>query len=775
MQIHAGLKRRIALVACGLVSPLTWGQTRAAVLPTSRWLVDVARDEALARRADPPMASDVRQLAALLKAAGRIDPMLPDPPRWLYELYSVAGDVTQAEAALREFVRLDTDNLAALQNWLALGDVGAANLEDRRSTLLKLLEADPKPVVPIAAAIHAHAAQIDFQRLDRDRARMQLDRALALDAHQPLALMLRLDSLEPGARPVPRLKAALDVLRVNPLHVEAAWRAAEVLDAAGLSEHASRFFQHAVDVHRRSTGDGDVPPDALLTLALSCVRRDDLAGAIEHVQRAIAAEPEHFDARMFLHWLLEKAGRGEDALALRRKMAEGLSRVAEGDPAERVAQAAWFYCTIDVQPERALRLAQAAAKALPAEPFAIRTLGWALALNRRYEQAQQTLLRVSAVDPFAAYQLARLMLDGDNESGARKLLETLQNPPTAGPAFDLLASLGITLPAASTKARQAELLEVLDDFDRSTLEYLADPARFVSAELSVENSAPGSAEPWWIVLKLSNRSSTPLALGPGGALDPVLMLSFKMSGDRDRVMDNLLTIRFERESLLNPGQTITFRQTIDLGPLRRASRASPQQLQRVTMDALLDPQRAADGSWGPSAGGQRLGAVYFNRLPAKVDPDTVRDLIKSAADGELLERLAAIETCAQLLGERQRRDTGRLSYEPEYVPAARLAAALLAALEADDWQVRTRALEAATLIGFDRQMLAAVKHNLKHEHWLVRLMAARLLGEREGAPFAATAEALARDDPDELVRDYAAGITARLRRPPTSQTANPPP
>lgn len=771
MQLRVSLKRFIVLAACAAASAPASGQAREPALPTARWLVDVARDEALSRRAEPPLPTDVRQLAALLKAAARVDPTLPDPHRWLYELYSVAGDMGQAVAALREVVRLEPDNLAAFQTWLALGDVEATNLEQRRTTLLKLLEADPKPIPSIAAAIHAHAARIDFQRMDRDRARMQLDRALALDAHQPLAAMLRLDSLEPDARPALRLKAALAVLRVNPLHVESAWRAAEVLDAAGLSEHSARFFQHAVDVHRRSSNEGDVPPDALLTLALSCVRRDDLAGAIGQVERAIAAEPDHFDARVFLHWLLEKAGRGDDARALRGRMSEALARVSDADPAERVAQAAWYFCTIEVQPERALQLAQAAAKALPSEPFAVRSLGWALALNRRYEQAQATLLRVSSVDPFAAYQLARLMLDSDNEAGARKLLETLQNPPTAGPAFDLLASLGITMPAASTKARQAELLEVLDDFDRSVLEYAADPARFVTAELSIENAAPVSAEPWWIALKLTNRSTGPLALGPGGALDAVLMLSFKMSGDRERVMENLLTIRFERDSVLNPGQTATFRQTIDLGPLRRASRSAPQQLQRVTMDALLDPQRGGDGSWGPSAGGQRLGTVYFNRVPAKVDPDSIRDLIKTAAEGELLARFAALETCAQLLGERQRRDAGRLGYDPEYVPSARLAAVLLGALESDDWQVRARALDAATLIGFDRQMLAAVKRNLKHEHWLVRLMAARLLGEREGAPFASAAEGLARDDADELVRDYAAGIAARLQRPPSSQPA----
>ncbi|HQL55566.1 MAG TPA: hypothetical protein PLQ87_12730, partial [Phycisphaerae bacterium] len=72
----------------------------------------------------------------------------------------------------------------------------------------------------------------------------------------------------------------------------------------------------------------------------------------------------------------------------------------------------------------------------------------------------------------------------------------------------------------------------------------------------------------------------------------------------------------------------------------------------------------------------------------------------------------------------------------------------------------------------DREFTAAVESCLAHEHWLVRLMAVRVLA-RQGREFAARAESLARDDADELVRALAASYVEgwRLAGPAASAPA----
>ena len=75
-------------------------------------------------------------------------------------------------------------------------------------------------------------------------------------------------------------------------------------------------------------------------------------------------------------------------------------------PVNEVAQAAWFYCTIDKQPHLALPRAEAAYARAPGDTFVRRVLGWAQALNLMNDEARRTLEPIAAQDGFAAYLLA---------------------------------------------------------------------------------------------------------------------------------------------------------------------------------------------------------------------------------------------------------------------------------------------------------------------------------------------------------------------------------
>jgi hypothetical protein len=290
--------------------------------------------------------------------------------------------------------------------------------------------------------------------------------------------------------------------------------------------------------------------------------------------------------------------------------------------------------------------------------------------------------------------------------------------------------------------------------------------------VALEDVSVAAGQPWWAVLSLTNRGSFPITLGPGGMVNPVFVLSFASEGDRQRSYPALMTVSVERARILRPGESVEVRRTLDIGPLRWIAWQTPQQAQRVALRAVLDAYRNEEGEWVPAPGGQRLRSVYFNRLPVVTSPAALNGLLAAVREGAPSERYRAIEMMAQLIGEQQRARWKRLEYRPTRLPTEKLTRALLAVLERGEWEVRARGLATLWLMGLDRAMLEAVAGNLDHPHWLVRLLALRVLA-RQGASFAERAAALAESDPDELVRRLARSYVDKWRMPAaSSQPAN---
>jgi hypothetical protein len=435
-----------------------------------------------------------------------------------------------------------------------------------------------------------------------------------------------------------------------------------------------------------------------------------------------------------------------------------------------LAQAAWFYCTLDLLPQRALLLAEAAAGRAPHDEFILRTLGWAQWLNSREADARATLEPLVRTDPYAAYLLAQIRVDAGERDAAVHTLDSLESQPSAGPAALLLQELRSTLGMPTTRpasALQTQLLEILDAFDATPLRFesVAADALDVSIDLDERNLYPG--QPWRATFTLHNRSAIPITLGDDGMVNPVFLLSFRIDGDRPREWRNLMTVSLDRRRTLAPGEKLRLRRTLNVGPLRRHSRMYPQQLLRVQVDAIFDPQRNETGDWVPSPTGRRLRTLYFNRLPANVSREGLNALFAALAGPSDPARWEAIEVIADLLSEHQRAGLGQLKYTPEAVPAERLLHAMHAALTSEAWETRARMLEALQIAGLDAQTLRLVSGCVRHENWVVRMHAVRLLS-RNGMAARESLLSAAGDESDELVR---AVIRSRIEQ--IDQTAGP--
>jgi hypothetical protein len=309
-------------------------------------------------------------------------------------------------------------------------------------------------------------------------------------------------------------------------------------------------------------------------------------------------------------------------------------------------------------------------------------------------------------------------------------------------------------------------VRLLADFDRRVLEFHKDPARYLSARIKLDDPSPAPGEPWWGVFSLSNRGDFPISLGTDGMVNPVFLLSFRVEGDQPREYPYLMTVSIDHARVIRPQETLRVRRTLDIGPLRRLSRQTPQHLQSVYVSAILDPQRSPDGQWQASGTGQTLRPVPFVRIPANTHPEAWHARFEALTRDPAPVRFRALEVMGQLLGEHQRIRQRRagdkpLPYSPQAIPAERVQRALLNALGSESWEMRVRALDALHAAGLDRALVEAARECLKHPHWSVRMMAVRLLARLGKAGFAETAERIAAEDQDELVRDMARSYMTR--------------
>jgi tetratricopeptide (TPR) repeat protein len=754
----------VVLAAAPALAP---AQVRIPPLTTPQMLVQLARDHA-SRVAGRQSPADVLHVRTLLRAAARIGSRDVDAWMWLYELAAMTGDTAGARQALDQIVALDPGQENAFARWLELRVADLQSVEQREAWLSSLLEAGRPPAQ--RALVHVHLARTALEQLDRARAEQALARARQDNPEEPQAVLLVLELLDAADPPAERLAALLAALRLHPLSAELAWQTATLLDYHGLAEEALPFYEHAVQVHVHVAGERAMDASKRMQLARNAVARGDVDPAVRIAQGALLEDRDNIENHVYYHWLAKRAGRAIEVEGVRRRLEALVAEIKDPfeAPVEAVAQAAWYHCTINPQPERALMLAEAAAQRVPGDIFVTRVLGWARALSGRPDEARATLAPIAAQDPYAAYRLAALLKDVGEDAEAERIVRSLEVTPRAGPAAELLASLNLGGPATRPAAEEhPDLARAVAAFDGDILKFAEAAATFFSAEIRLENLSPTPGVPWWAVFSITNNSRFPITLGGDGMVNPVFVLSFSMEGDRKREYRELLTVTLDQARVIPAGGTVRLRRTVDVGPLRQACRLTPQQMQRVSWQAILDPQRTASGGWVPSPTGLRLRTGNLNRLPAATTPEAWNAVFEALRNGPEPERFAAIELMAEVLGEQQRAARRTLNYTPARVPLERIRNGLLAALSAESWELRVRTLESLHVAGLDAEMVEAARACLEHTHWLVRLMAVRLLA-RQGKAFLETAERIAQRDEDELVRELARSYVLRWQTPATA-------
>ena len=770
---HALLARRwlVAIALCLATGPAL----RAAAPPTRSTpdlFVDMARDAALRCRGRQTEA-DLLAVRTLLRAAVRLDPGNARGWRWLYDLAQRSGPPASAAHALARLVEADPTNTAALARWLEVGPPEVQTAEQWQRWLEKLLARFDQP--QSRALIHTRMAALALEQADRDSARKHLAEAHRLWPHCPQAALLRVDLLSADDPPARRLSVLFDALTLHTLNADLAWQAALVLDETGFAQDARTLFRYAMDLRRVLGDHRPLTPEQALQLARNQLALGELNEASHLAQKAALAERKRqgtYEAAFFWYWILQRQKAPESFLKqVRQPMANQFAAIKDPQrwPVALVAQAAWYYCTIEPQPERALLLAKNAAARAPDDPFVQRVLGWAEYQAGDRKTAQETLIPLVTRDPYATALVARMLRDAGDAGAPARLIAALEHLPPAGRARALLDELAPAVTSRPADQRHAEMVPVLKAFPSEVLQFVATPTHTLRAAIRFEDPSLRPGQPWWMVFSLTNTGAFPISLGTRRMLNPVFLLSYSLEDETRHDFPNLLPVALDTALVIEPGQTLQRRQTIDVGPPRAATRRTPQHLQSISVTAVLDPRLSAEGRWVPGPTGQVLRPAMAARRPANTSPEAWHARF-AALRGDVPEaRYAALEEMAELLGEAQRARLGKLDYRPEPVPIARIRTALVAVLQSASWEARARTLAALDNAGLDRSLLDAARGCLKHPHWAVRLLAVRTLA-RQGRAFVNEARQIAHDDPHELVRNIAQSYVLRWTSPAPAST-----
>ena len=187
-----------------------------------------------------------RQAAALYAAAVRLAPDDARLARNLVETRLRAGDAGGAVVALNHYRSLRPDDTLAQIRFV---DLSAADMQtaDAKLDYLSRLADDSRVSDPVRSHAAAMASILYVEMLDEESAAAMVDRAVELDAYNPLALQLDYERrLREGAARPRRVQALARLVRSNPVQPAVLSRLAEELLDAGLAEEANDYYNAAI-------------------------------------------------------------------------------------------------------------------------------------------------------------------------------------------------------------------------------------------------------------------------------------------------------------------------------------------------------------------------------------------------------------------------------------------------------------------------------------------------------------------------------------------------
>ncbi len=252
-------------------------------------------------------------------------------------------------------------------------------------------------------------------------------------------------------------------------------------------------------------------------------------------------------------------------------------------------------------------------------------------------------------------------------------------------------------------------------------------------------------------------------MGRGGLFNPVVFVSLSIDGDVKAELPALTAAVLPAPRYLQPGQEVTERVRIDVGPAQTALMTSPFARLKLTCTATVDPLLDGD-KLTPSLSSLTVKPATMDRPPLiapDADPTGVNRalalIVRAMQQGSLTERIRA---AWQLLSAARQVEDARKGALPGNLAKPVLLSMTKAMLASEDPLVRASMLEALQIVSLDDRIIGLTAPCLTDSDPLVRLRLVELLAGKRTSGCEKVTQMYA-DDPDELVKLIALVLSAR--------------
>lgn len=753
-------------------------------------------------------AASWMQSAALLEAACKLNPKEPRFPRMLAEALLQCRDVDGAIKALEAYRKIVPDS-PAIQAQLIDLYISRMETADAKLNYLQTLLDSTKWPTEVRSVVATRIAALRLERSQVDKALAAIDQAIELNPINVAALKMRADLRFAGASPKERVRLLLDLILANPNQTGVIIDLAEQLARSGLSEESLYWYGIGLNLVAQTGGGPD--PEMLAGYISELVLANERAAAGNLARQWLDANPTDIDVR-FLQALIEKNSLKQEnyewvrqrarnvltnALAVVRQQTVDASATTQpiesteaapiGDPVADVekikavgdlgklqqyisllSDLAWLEIYFNENTQAAQPIIAAIESILGSESLTVsRLTGWSFLHDGKLDEAKVKLSAIAGRDPLAALGLVKIavlekapdaveqaqQLRRNNAAGLVGVFawDTLQEQVSRiDPDPEVVAEMG-TFPK--------DWMDILDQADKMYL-IRGDP-------LKVSHNF---GQPMLAKVVIENISKYDLSIGPDGVLKPDLWLDAQLRGIAAQNIQGAAYDRLANTMVLRRGKRVEQIVRVDQGDFARLMNTNPTLSIQAFISVTTNPVTSMKGLVSGPAGqrfqmpriverkgtpvGQEMGkAQVFATLSGGTPPEkmgaadlvgvVIRLIQAGMADQE--EKGAGAEAMAQSeaqIGEliEQIRKTANDADENVQSWATFLFATL------SDPQVSpqiVRAMETSPL-------------------WQKRLLVIAAMGRLTPTEQKELVARLAKNDPDQIVRNFALAAAERI-------------
>jgi hypothetical protein len=798
---------------------LTTEASQAQQTSEDEAIANAALAETLAQRAQMAVSgkqivpATLRESAALLEAASKLDPTEPRFLRLLTEAYlQIGGDEGRigAISSLSRYRKLMPDDIGAQ---IRLIDVFYSQ-QQTASDCKKYIEQlnDATTLSPeVKAHVFVMAARLSAEQSESQRSKKFIDKALELFPLSPEALKMQYEQLDPNSSAAQRVAVVLQILRSNPGQPWAMMQLGNESAAVGLVDPSLIWYQAGLGLMRRMGIAAD--PTQLTAYAAELVVADQLHVADQLLGQLLKQNPANSDAAL-LALLIAKHDGNADKIqsatdqaraALMGKLAHisdtisGRSVSATTQPATQVdipgdvkklvqvnnpnlttsyasglSQLAWVEIYSNGKTADAQQYITALQQLLAPDSVTLTRLeGWSYLIDGKKDEAKVKLSAVAERDPLS--ELGMIRIETGSVPGeqivdeARKLLAA--NPNGLVGAF-LIAELRDRVALMPQGPTAEDVHAELDKFPSGWLDF-TDPQKvqtMYSLKAEPLKVAHTFGEPILTRITVTNTSDYDITVDPAGAIRPDIWIDAKIRGIAEQYLTGVAIDRLSGKVLLKPRDSVSLIVRADQDGLANVLMSNPSVEVPLYLSALSNPVTQAAGII-PGPGGYRVQFTKpVERGPSPLNEATIQTIYTQLVSGPPDVRLHSIE----LLGTYIR--FLRAHGDDNGKNKATEMSEMVHKSTGDPFQaVRAQASYVTVILSEPNAAQATVQRMLGDESFAMRVLGL------EAMPIAypqakqkEMAAAVAKDDSDPIVKQLAASLVEVAALPPTSQPATQP-